>query len=79
MAFPFGSVAFGSYLAWAKSVGCECQTGYGGCDNRVFWRITAPSGRSVFVVDMQQDERLVSSYLNYLDRRLGLTSPFDRA
>jgi hypothetical protein len=79
MAFPFGSTSLGAYLAWAKAVGCDCQTGYGGPSGLVFWKIIAPSGRHVTIVDMQQNERLVSSTLNYLDRRLGLTSPFDRA
>jgi hypothetical protein len=78
MGFPFGSTTFGQYLAWAKAVGCDCQTGYGGMHNSVFWKITAPSGLYVTVVDTQQDERLISSNLNYLDRRLGLQSPFNR-
>ena len=79
MAFPFGSTSLGAYLAWAASEGCTCQTGYGGPGNLVFWEITAPSGKQVVVVDMQQGERLTSSYLNFLDRRLGMKSPFDRA
>jgi len=78
VSFPFSSTSLGAYLAWARAVGCECETGYGGRYGFVFWKITAPSGRSVTVVDMQQSERLVSSQLTYLDRRLGLTSPFDR-
>ena len=45
----------------------------------VLCRITAPSGKHVTLVDMQQAERLTSSTINYLDRRLGLKSPFDRA
>jgi len=79
MSFPFGSTAFGTYLAWATSVGCECNNGYNSFTNTTCWRITAPSGRRVVVVDMEQSERLTTSMLNYLDRRLGLTSPFDRA
>jgi hypothetical protein len=76
VAFPFGSPTFGDYLAWARSVGCDCKIGdIGGV---VGWRITAPSGLHVMVMDTQQNERLVSSVLNHLDRRLGLDSPFDR-
>lgn len=78
MAFPFGSTSFGAYLAWAKAAGCECETGYDSF-GLVFWRIQAPSGLHVTVVDTQQNERLTSSTLDYLDRRLGLKSPFDRA
>lgn len=78
MAHPFGSISLGNYLHWARSVGCDCQTGYTNPSGSVFWEITAPSGRRVVIVDMQQGERLTSSYLNYLDRRLGLTSPFER-
>lgn len=79
MSFPFGSTSLGAYLAWAKGAGCDCQTGYGGLHGLVFWKITAPNGRHVYIVDMQQDERLTSSTLNYFDRRLGMKSPFDRA
>lgn len=79
MAFPFGSTSLGAYLAWARAAGCECQTGYSNITGLVFWKITAPSGAHVYIVDVQQNERLTSSTLNYYDRRLGLTSPFDRA
>lgn len=38
--------------------------------------ITAPSGRYVIIADIAQDERLVPTMVAYLDRRLGLDSPF---
>ncbi len=78
MAFPFGSPTLGAYIAWARSEGCECKTGYGGIHGSVFWVLTAKSGKHVTIVGLQQDERLTSSYINNLDRRLGLTSPFPR-
>ena len=77
MAFPFGSTTLGAYLAWAASEGCQCRNGYE-LSGMVLWRIVAPSGRSLVIVDMQQSERLTSHMLNHYDRRLGLTSPFPR-
>lgn len=79
MAFPFGSTSLGAYMAWAASEGCTCESGYGPPRGLARVRITAPSGRSVIISDMQQGERLASSHINYLDRRLGLQSPFPRA
>jgi hypothetical protein len=63
---------------WANGIGCTCQSGYGGPNGSTFTKITAPNGKSVTVVGVGQKEKLVSSQLNYLDRRLGLQSPFDR-
>ena len=79
MAFPFGSTSLGSYLMWAQSVGCTCENGYGGMHGSVFWKITAPSGKHLVIVGVQQNERLTSYSINYYDRRLGLQSPFERA
>lgn len=78
MAFPFGSVKFGAYLAWAASQGCICECGYGGPHGSSCTKITAPSGKSVTVVGVQQTEALLSYSIRYYDRRLGLTSPFQR-
>ena len=39
-------------------------------------RITAPSGKHVIIVDYEQEERLLPTFVAHLDRRLGLTSPW---
>lgn len=78
MAFPFGSPTFASYLVWAAEAGCRVESGYGGPHGLSCTKITAPSGKSLVVPGMDQKERLVSSMLNYLDRRLGMRSPYDR-
>lgn len=78
MSFPFGSTSLGAYLVWANQSGCTVQSGYGP-DGGTFNQITTPDGKKVIIPDMEQSERLTSTYLNYLDRRLGMRSPFDRA
>lgn len=78
MAFPFGAaITMAQYMDWAHSAGCHCQSGYGPPHGLTFVKITAPSGRHVIFVG-EQTERLVSSQINQLDRRLGMDSPFDR-
>ena len=39
-------------------------------------RITAPSGMHVILVDYDHDEHLLPTFVEYLDRRLGLKSPW---
>ena len=78
MAAPFGGYpTLGKYLAWASSVGCECQSGYLNTDT--MHRIKAPNGKSVVIARADQREILNPSYVGYLDRRLGLDSPFAKS
>lgn len=77
MSYPFGGTRLSAYLTWAAESGCKCQNGYNE-SGTTFWYVEAPSGRSVYIADMDQSEVLLSSQLNHLDRRLGLKSPFDR-
>lgn len=77
MAFPFRSTPLSAYLRWAADAGCTCLNGYS--DNGItFWEIVSPAGKKLYIADMDQSEYLVSSQLNYFDRRLGLKSPFER-
>jgi hypothetical protein len=39
-------------------------------------RIVAPSGRRAIVAGIEQQERLSPRMVGYLDRRLGIESPF---
>ena len=80
-AYPFGGhPTLGSYLAWAaQTAGCTVQTGYKLSKEGTtlsLTRVTAPNGKHVIVVDYAQDEYLVPTFVAYLDRRLGLKSPW---
>lgn len=55
------------------------QTGYkltGEGGPVLMTRVVTPAGRHVIVVDYDQNERLVPTFVAYLDRRLGLKSPW---
>lgn len=80
-AYPFGGhPTLSAYLTWAaQEANCTVQTGYrmpgeGGAVSMT--RITAPNGKHVIIVDHAQDEKLVPTFIAYLDRRLGLRSPW---
>jgi hypothetical protein len=80
-AYPFGGhPTFSTYLTWAaQKAACKVQTGYKIAktgEALSMTRITAPNGKHVIVIDFGQDERLVPTFIAYLDRRLGLTSPW---
>lgn len=79
MAAPFGGhPTLGKYMAWAANEGCRCQSGY--IDNTSMIKIASQdSSKSVIILDMNQSEYLTPSYVSYLDRRLGLNSPFPKA
>lgn len=77
MAHPFGATSVASYIAWAAQNGCQCQSGYGGPNGSPFVKITAPSGKYVFVVANQR-EYMTSTALSRCDQRLGMSSPFER-
>lgn len=80
-AFPFGGhPTFGAYLAWANSEhGFRAQSGIASdssgkthCVTKIF----KDGGPSIVFVGVQQTERLLPSQVGYLDRRLGLVSPW---
>lgn len=78
MSAPFApSPKFREYLEWARvAQGCRIDEGYSG--NKSMKRITAPSGRYVLQIGLADDETLSHSLVAYLDRRLGLSSPFPK-
>ena len=80
-AYPFGGhPTLNAYLIWtAQTAGCTVQSGYKLSKEGPalsMTRITAPSGKHVIIVDYEQEERLLPTFVAHLDRRLGLTSPW---
>lgn len=80
-AFPFGGhPTLGAYISWARdNEACTVQSGYmHGPDGKVhlLTKIVAPSGRRVIVVGLKQADRLEPTKVAYLDRRLGIKSPY---
>ena len=66
------------YLDWARAQGCQvaCAETVSGANVYQLARITAPSGRSVSEVFIQESDPLMSTTVARLDRRLGLKSAF---
>ena len=79
-AHPFGGhPTLARYIAWARTEGCEAQSGLiqdpdGGMVE--YTKITAPNGKWVIEVGTTANERLAPTTVGRLDRRLGLKSPF---
>ncbi len=78
MTAPFGpSPKLPIYCEWARTeAGCKIESGHQGTTRLV--RITAPSGRSVQQAGNMDDEPLCHEVMAYLDRRLGIESPFPK-
>lgn len=81
MAFPFGGhPTFAQYLVWARDEhGCSAQSGAAATRSGRSYpvtKITHPNGQSVVVPGVGQHEHLAPSMVGYLDRRLGISSPF---
>lgn len=67
------------YLAWARSAGCKVNTGLSiklGGRVRSVTRIESSDGTKHVIIANSQRERLVTSMLRYLDRRLGVQCPW---
>jgi len=77
MAGPFGNhPTFGDYLRWAKEQGCAVTSGYG--PGGPLTKILLPDAtRWVIESGTPQTEFLLPRQIAYLDRRLGLKSPWD--
>ena len=79
-AVPFGGhISFAEYLEWARRQGCVVESGVIFTDDGrsvALTRIFAPSGRWVIEVGTAQDEYLLPTTIDRLDRRLGIKSPF---
>jgi len=78
MSAPFApSPKLREYCDWARTKeGCKVESGVFG--TKAIVRITAPSGRSVRQVGLDQNETVSHSVIAHLDRRLGLDSPFPK-
>lgn len=69
----------GAYIMWAVGEGCKVQSGVASDSNgrpHTLTKIEAPSGKHVIVVGVSQTEHLVPTMVSYLNRRLGLKSPW---
>lgn len=81
MAAPFGGHPnLATYIAWLKDTHQgTSQSGYranGKGQSFGLTKLSLPSGKSVVVVGVGQGEFLTPSVVGYLDRRLGVTSPW---
>ena len=81
MAFPFGGHPnLATYIVWLKETHQgTAQSGYSTDQkgkSHALTKLSLPSGKSVVVVGMSQAEFLAPSMIGYLDRRLGVKSPW---
>lgn len=81
MAFPFGGhPTLAMYIAWAREKhGCKALSGFAADadgQTHTVTQITTTDGKSVVVVGTKQTEHLAPTMVGYLDRRLGLNSPW---
>lgn len=81
MAAPFGGhPQLCSYIDWLKTHHQgTAQSGYAAGSkgqSHSLLKLSVPSGKSVVVVGVGQHEYLVPSMVGYLDRRLGVKSPW---
>ncbi|MFD0916885.1 hypothetical protein ACFQ14_10750 [Pseudahrensia aquimaris] len=81
MSAPFGGhPKLGTYLEWARNEhNFRVQTGFapdGTGKAHTVTKVYKDGGPSAFIVGTAQDEYLVPTMVNYLDRRLEITSPF---
>jgi hypothetical protein len=82
MSSPFGGhPTLGQYIAWARSQGCNVQSGYATTvDGHVepLTKISAPPNGKRWVIEVGtgQNEYLTPTRVAQLDRRLGLKSPW---
>ena len=82
MASPFGNhPTVAEYLHWAiDTIGCTVNTGFSmieGQSSRTVIRIVSPTGQRVILMDLEQSDRLLPTDIDYIDRRLGVDSPWD--
>lgn len=81
MAHPFGGhPTLARYMWWAKEEhGCKAESGYAQDPDgktHLVTKISTPQGNAVVVVGVKQSEFLVPTMVGYLDRRLGINSPW---
>lgn len=80
MSYPFGGhPRLAEYLAWAGTDhGCTNSSGFRKVDGRMetFVLIKNPNNKKHVFAYQAQTEYLTPSTVSYLDRRLGIESPF---
>jgi hypothetical protein len=81
MSAPFGGHPnLATYIVWLKdNHGGSAQSGYMTDEegrSHALTKLSLPSGKSVVVVGVAQGEFLAPSQVGYLDRRLGVKSPW---
>lgn len=81
MAHPFGShPRLADYIGQAKKDHDATAKSGSAADasgkNHGFTKVSLPSGKSVVVVGISQTEYITPSMIGYLDRRLGINSPW---
>jgi hypothetical protein len=79
MAFPFGGQpTLAQYMHWIRECGGSAQSGISQVGERMqtLTKITADNGNVVIIAGIKQTEHLVASMVGYLDRRLGVKSPW---
>jgi hypothetical protein len=79
MAAPFGGhPRLIDYLGWCSQQGCTTTSGFNVKDGVTvtFHIVAAASGEYVVISGIGNNEYLVPTVVAYLDRRLGLDSPF---
>ena len=78
MAAPFApSPKLGEYLDWARTE-ANCTVNEGVRGTKSIFRIQSPAGSVVYQVGLSLAEPLCHSLVAYLDRRLGVDSPFPK-
>lgn len=81
MSYPFGGhPTLLDYIGWCNQQGCTTKSGVMSVDEKMvtFHTLEAPSGRHVVVSGINMREYLMPRHVAYLDRRLGLDSPFGK-
>lgn len=81
MSFPFGGhPRLADYIGQArKDHGATAKSGSADDSSgkaHAVSKISVPAGKSVVVVGMEQTEHLTPAMIGYLDRRLGISSPW---
>lgn len=81
MSFPFGGHPnLATYIVWLQGTHQgTAQSGYttdAKGKSHALTKLSLPNGKSVVVVGMSQSEFLAPSMVAFLDRRLGIKSPW---
>ncbi len=80
MASPFGGhPTLAHYIAWIADNGGHAQSGFSRAKSgstQALTKIESANGGAVVIVGVAHGDRLEPTYVAYLDRRLGVRSPW---